>query len=555
MYIESVPNRSSPPAVLLRESYRAGGHVKKRTLANLSKLPTAAIETLRRVLRGERLVNPEDAFTCVRSLPHGHIAAVLGTLKRIGLHTLIARNAGRLRDLVLALIVARVIDAQSKLATARGLAPESAVSTLGETLGLGDVDQHELYAAMDWLVERQAAIEQRLAKQHLQEHTLVLYDLTSSYLEGTHCPLAQRGHSRDGKQGTLQIVFGLLCTAAGCPVAVEGGLPGGQAPHPLWLAAGGAGGRPRHADRSADPRGPGGRRRAALDHHAAGADDSETAGRRHGDAVAVRQAGPGRGHQRAVPRRAAGRVPQSVAGRRAAAQAAGTAGGNREGPGAHRGSDNAPEPAATRSSRNRYARREGDQPAQDGQAFRHHDHRRHVHLSPGRRQDRGRGAARGCTSSAPTSSRSSSMQRRRWGLQGPVERHVRSKSVDRGRSRRADRVRAHVLLCMLAYYVEWHMRHALAPLLFDDHDPAAAEQQRPSVVAAARRSPAALAKVGCKRTDDDLPVHSFRLLTDLGTLTANTMQVAESGVTFQLQTDPTPLQQRCFELLGVTTRV
>ena len=221
MYIESVPNRSSPPAVLLRESYRAGGHVKKRTLANLSKLPTAAIETLRRVLRGERLVNPEDAFTCVRSLPHGHIAAVLGTLKRIGLHTLIARNAGRLRDLVLALIVARVIDAQSKLATARGLAPESAVSTLGETLGLGDVDQHELYAAMDWLVEQQAAIEQRLAKQHLQEHTLVLYDLTSSYLEGTHCPLAQRGHSRDGKQGTLQIVFGLLCTAAGCPVAVE----------------------------------------------------------------------------------------------------------------------------------------------------------------------------------------------------------------------------------------------------------------------------------------------------------------------------------------------
>ena len=120
-----------------------------------------------------------------------------------------------------ALIVARVIDARSKLATARALAPESAVSTLGEMLGLGDLDQHALYAAMDWLVEHQAAIEQRLAKRHLREHTLVLYDLTSSYLEGTHCPLAQRGHSRDGKQGTLQIVFGLLCTAEGCPVAVE----------------------------------------------------------------------------------------------------------------------------------------------------------------------------------------------------------------------------------------------------------------------------------------------------------------------------------------------
>ena len=221
MYIESVPNRSSPPAVLLRESYRDGRRVKKRTLANLSKLPHAAIDVLRRVLRGEQLVNPDDAFTCVRSLPHGHVAAVLGTLKQLGLHTLIARGTSRLRDLVLALIVARVIDARSKLATARALTAESAVSTLGELLGLGDVDPHELYAAMDWLVERQAGIEQRLAKRHLREHTLVLYDLTSSYVEGTHCPLAQHGYSRDGKKGTLQIVFGLLCTAEGCPVAVE----------------------------------------------------------------------------------------------------------------------------------------------------------------------------------------------------------------------------------------------------------------------------------------------------------------------------------------------
>ena len=149
MYIESVPNRSSPPAILLRESYRKDGHVKKRTLANLSKLPAAAIETLRRVLRGETLVNPQEAFTCVRSLPHGHVAAVLGTLKQLGLHTLIDRNASRVRDLVLALIVDRVVDAQSKLATARALAPESSVSTLGQMLDLGDVDPHELYDAMD----------------------------------------------------------------------------------------------------------------------------------------------------------------------------------------------------------------------------------------------------------------------------------------------------------------------------------------------------------------------------------------------------------------------
>ena len=344
------------------------------------------------------------------------------------MHTLIARNAGRLRDLVLALIVARVIDAQSKLATARRpvarerrLHPgrdawarrrRSARTVCGDGLAGGAAGGHPSNA---------------FAKQHLQEHTLVLYDLTSSYVEETPLPVGaaraqprrQAGHLADRLR---PVVHGRGLSGRGGGLRglderpEDGGLPGGQAPHPLWLAAGGAGGRPRHADRSADPRGPGGRRRAALDHHAAGADDSATAGRRHGDAVAVRRAGPGRGHQRAVPRRAAGRVPQSVAGRRAAAQAAGTAGGNREGPGAHRGSDNAPEPAATRSSRNRYARREGDQPAQDGQAFRHHDHRRHVHLSPGRSQDRGRGrSSTGCTSSAPTSSRSSSMQRRRCG--------------------------------------------------------------------------------------------------------------------------------------------
>ena len=146
---------------------------------------------------------------------------MLGTLKNLGLHTLIARKASRARELVIAMIVARVIDAQSKLATARSLSPPSAMSTLGEALRLGEVDENELYEAMDWLVGRQAAIEDRLAHQHLSEHTLVLYDLSSTYFEGSHCELAQLGHSRDGKSGTLQIVFGLLCTQEGCPVAVE----------------------------------------------------------------------------------------------------------------------------------------------------------------------------------------------------------------------------------------------------------------------------------------------------------------------------------------------
>ena len=205
---------------LLRRTFRQDGKVKHETLGNISHLPLHIIDLVRRAL-SESLVNPETAFTCLRSYPHGHVAAVLGSLKKLDLHTLIARPASRMRDLVVAMIVARVIDARSKLATARALNPESAVSTLGQLLDLGAVNENELYLAMDWLVRRQWGIEKRLAKRHLSDNTLMLYDLTSSYFEGHACPLARRGHSRDGKRGTLQIVFGLLCTAAGCPVAVE----------------------------------------------------------------------------------------------------------------------------------------------------------------------------------------------------------------------------------------------------------------------------------------------------------------------------------------------
>ena len=222
MYIDTVPNRNSPPAVLLRESFRQHGKVKKRTIANLSKCPDHVVDGLRILLKGGiALRSPNELLSILRSYPHGHVGAVLGSLHQLGLHSLIARPASRQRDLVLAMIVARVVDARSKLATARGLNPESAVSSLGHLLQLGSVDENELYAAMDWLVARQHGIEQRLAKRHLHDNTLLLYDLTSSFFEGHTCPLARRGHSRDGKRGTLQIVFGLLCTAAGCPIAVE----------------------------------------------------------------------------------------------------------------------------------------------------------------------------------------------------------------------------------------------------------------------------------------------------------------------------------------------
>ena len=222
MYIESVPNRNSPPAILLRESYRDGGKIKKRTIANLSQWPTEIVEGLRTLLKGGTVAAADQETIVVRrALPHGHVAAVLGTLRHMGLDRLLGPVGNRCRDLVIAMIVARLIAPASKLATARMLDPLTAAFSLGETLGLGSVDEDELYVALDWLGERQEAVEKALARKHLRAGTLVLYDVSSSYLEGRCCELAQRGYNRDGKKGKLQIVYGLLCAGDGCPVAIE----------------------------------------------------------------------------------------------------------------------------------------------------------------------------------------------------------------------------------------------------------------------------------------------------------------------------------------------
>src|SRR5271166_6386079 len=221
MYVTRVPNRSSPPAVLLRESYRDGGKVKTRTLANLTDWPDAKIEALRRVLKGETAIVSAGALRIERSLPHGHVAAVLGMAKKLGLHTLLRGFPFRLGKLTLAMIVARVIEPAAKLATARQLSEATAAHSLGAVLELGEVDEDELYAALDLLGEAQQRIEAALAKRHLRDGCLVLYDLTSSYLEGHKCELGRDGYSRDGKKDKLQIVFGLLCAADGCPIAVE----------------------------------------------------------------------------------------------------------------------------------------------------------------------------------------------------------------------------------------------------------------------------------------------------------------------------------------------
>ena len=499
MYIESVPNRSSPPAVLLRESYRDGGRVKKRTLANLSKLPTTAIEALRRILRGERLVHPDDAFTCVRSRPHGHVAAVLGTLKRLGLHTLLARGTSRVRDLVVALIVARVIDAQSKLATARALTPESAVSTLGDLLNLGQVDPLELYAAMDWLVERQAAIEQRLAKRHLQEHTLVLYDLTSSYVEGTHCELARRGHSRDRKKGTLQIVFGLLCTAKGCPVAVE--VFEGSTSDPLTVA--------RQVDKL---RSRFGLQRVVL----VGDRGMLTAARIREDLASVDGLRWITTLRAPTIRKlvAAGTVTPSLFDERDLAEVT-----SNEFPGErlivcrnpllaaerHRkrnellaSTEKELEPIVTATRRpNDPLRGAADIGVRVGKVINRYKVAKHFVTAitdesfafhrdeAGIADEQQLDGIYIVRSNVEPEQFDAAQTVRAYKDLSKVERAFRSlKSVDLKvrpiYHRRADRVRAHVLLCMLAYYVEWHMRQDLAPLLFDDHDPAAAERQRSS---------------------------------------------------------------------------
>src|ERR1700736_3941084 len=221
MYIEAVPNRGSPPAILLRESYREAGKVKKRTLLNLSDWPHERIAGFKALLKGGTVIpQDQDAITIIRSLPHGHVDAALGTARKIGLDRVLGPDGNRCRNLILALVVSRILDPGSKLAAARALSPDTATS-LGEQLALGVVDEGELYGALDWLAVRQPSIEAALAKRHFTGGTLVLYDVSSSYLEGRCCPLAQFGYSRDGKRGKLQIVYGLLCAPDGCPVAIE----------------------------------------------------------------------------------------------------------------------------------------------------------------------------------------------------------------------------------------------------------------------------------------------------------------------------------------------
>ncbi|MBV8576238.1 MAG: IS1634 family transposase, partial [Acetobacteraceae bacterium] len=222
MFIDVVPNGRSASAVLLRESYREGSKVRKRTLANLSKLPPPVVDGLRVLLQGgTAIARTEEIFEIQRSLPHGHVAAVIGMMRKLDLPRLLGRTVSRERDLALALIASRIIAPGSKLATARALSPETASSSLGRVLDLGIIEEREIYAALDWLGEQQDRIERSLARRHLKNGALVLYDISSSYVEGRCCELARHGYSRDRRPDRLQIVYGLLCDRDGRPIAVE----------------------------------------------------------------------------------------------------------------------------------------------------------------------------------------------------------------------------------------------------------------------------------------------------------------------------------------------
>ena len=570
MYIEAVRNRGSPPAILLRESFRDNGRVKKRTLANLSDWPTVLVEGFRTLLKGGIAVAAEG-IGIRRALPHGHAAAVLGTIRLIGLDRLLGKPSDpRLAPLAIALIASRLISPTSKLATARDLTADTACSSLGRLLGLGAVDEVELYRALDWLGARQAAVETGLARRHLKEGALVLYDLSSSWVEGRCCALARFGYSRDGKKGKLQIVYGLLCAADGCPVAVE--VFEGNTADPMTLSVqidklkerfglsrvvlvGDRGMitsarirdelRPAGLDWITALRAP--QIRALLD---AGAfqlslfDERDlaeiTTPEFPGERLVVCK-NPLLAAERARKREDLLRATEAALRKLADQIARGS------GPA---GQDKIARAVGRIENRYKLAKLFDIAIAEDGFTFRR---------NPARVADEARlDGFYVIRTSVENNVLAANNVVGAYKSLARVERAFRSlKTVDLHlrpiHHWLAPRVRAHVFLCMLAGHVEWHMRERLKPILFDDDDPTAAAGERASIVAPAQPAPGALRKRASKLTAHGGPVHSFHsLLRDLATCTLNEMTTTlNDAYRFALVATPTPTQAQAFNLLDV----
>ncbi len=566
MHIDTIPNRNSRPAYLLRESYREDGRVRKRTLANLSSLPIDQIEAIRRILKGERLGPVADGLEVVRSRAHGHVAAVLGAMRRLGFETLIDAKPSRERSLVAAMVAERILAPEaSKLGMTRAWAD----TTLPEVAGIADADEDALYEAMDWLGERQEAIEKRLAKRHLKAGGLVLFDLTSSYVEGVTCPLARIGYSRDGKRGTLQVNYGLMTDDRGCPVSVsvfEGNVGDPKTLLPQVEKARTSFGLDRLVlvgDRGmiSNVQVEAMRRLDGVDWITAlksGA-IAQLAGGGHlqldlfDERNLISFTHPDYPNERLI----ACRNP-ALAKLRAEKRQDLIAATTRE-----------LEKVAAMATGGRLkgAAKIG---LRVGQVANKYKVRKHFEIAIGEgaltfRVNEASVAAeaaldglyvlRTSVASAAMSNQATVLSYKRL---AEVERAFRTlKGIDLQvrpiRHRLEPRVKAHIFLSMLAYYVQWHMIQAWAPLTFKDGadtDPA----RLADPVAPAKRSPAALAKVHTRTLPDGTPARSFgHLLAHLATIVRNTMRPrgARPGeATFTLTTRPTPTQQQALDLIA-----
>ncbi|MEO7108757.1 MAG: IS1634 family transposase [Rhodoferax sp.] len=573
MYIEAVANRNSPPAVLLRESFREDGKVRKRTLANLSSLSGDVIEGLKVLLRGGVAVPSVDAvFSVQRSLPHGHVAAVLGASRGCGAPQWFGSAPQELQPVLLAMLVARVIEPGSKLATHRLLHDDTASCSLGRLLSGGQCSADDLYRALDWLHGAQGVIERRLARQHLVGATLVLYDLTSTWLTGRCCELAARGHSRDGKRDDPQIVFGLVCTPDGCPIAVE--VFKGNTADPATVAAQVAKLKERFGIEHIAWVGDRGMITSARIEQVLKPQAMDWVSSLRAPQIALLAAEHGpfqpslfdernllemtsthfSGERLVVCRNPL--LAEERARKRMELLAATEV-------------DLAKIAAATQRARNPL-RGEQQIALRVGRVITRFHMAKHLEITitdaalTWRRRDDCIAAEAALDGLYVIRTSLSASELDAPGVVAAykslahVERAFRSmKTVDLQVRPvfhyNAERVRAHVFLCMLAYYVEWHMRQRLKPMLFDDEHLEEASASRPSPVIKARRSKHARAKDASKHADDGLPLHSFRtLLKDLGTLTYNITHTAlNPEAKIIITSRPTPIQQKAFELLAL----
>jgi transposase len=562
MHIHIVPNRGSPPTVLLRESYRDGKKVGKRTLANLSSLSMAQVAAIRAVLRGEELRPVAQCFEITASRAHGHVQAVAVAMQRLGFASLIASKPCRERDLVLAMVAARIVAPHTKLATTRWWH----TTTVAEDFGVAEATEDDLYAAMDWLLQRQDILQKKLAARHLEAGSLVLYDLSSSYFEGTSCPLAKLGHNRDGKKGKLQVNYGLLTDVRGCPVAVsvyEGNTADSKTLIPevqrlrqdfgieRLVMVGDRGMISQKAiDQIREAEGIGWitalksvsiRSLIEQGHLQLGLfDERNLLELTHPDypgerLVACRnpELAKLRAHRRedllAATEKNLEKIKTSVAAAKLAGQGKI---GLRVGNVVNQYKVAKHFELDIRDDAFSFQRKPGSiaaEAALDG-----------IYI---------------IRTSVPTPQMDSADCVRHYKALANVERAFRSlKTIDLKvrpiHHRLADRVRAHIFLCMLAYYLEWHMREAWRELMFADTDQQAKTTRDP--VAPAKRSKAAQIKASTHTLEDGTPAHSFStLLAELSMIVRNTCRTpqAENAPTFQVLTIPNAKQKRAFELI------